>query len=206
VVSPLHLIGAGEHARVVAEAASLAGMVVAGAWAPNGTGVTLLGDDAALARILTESSLSAVFHLAFLGPPRTTVRRLAAERWAHLPWASVIHPTAFVSPSAQLGAGVFIGPRAVVHAGAVLGTHAVINSAAVVEHDAQVGYGAHIAPGGLIGGGSLLGDWSMVGLGAAVRDHIKIGAGAVIGMGAVVVGEVPAGSTMLGPPARIWVE
>lgn len=195
------LLGAGEHAAVVAETAVLLGHEVLGAVAPAGAAarVAVLGDDAALAARPAWAADSS-WHLAVGELP---LRRRLAERWAaHDAWATLVHPTAWVSPSARLGRGVFVGPQALVHAHAVIGDHAIINSAAVVEHDVVVGTGCHLAPGAVVGGGARLGAWAFIGLGARVRDHITVGAGAVVGMGAAVLREVPPRSTVLGVPAR----
>jgi acetyltransferase EpsM len=199
---PLCLIGGGEHARVVAEAATLAGLAVVGWWGPEAAStLPRLGDDRRLAAEL-ERWQGHGFHLALSGQPRDGVRRRLADQHRALRWTTVVHPTAFVSPSAQLGAGVFVGPRAVIHAGARLGDHALINSAVVVEHDVEVGAGARLAPGAVCGGGARIGAWAFCGLGCAIRDHVTVGDGAMVGMGAVVVGDVAPGTTVVGNPAR----
>ncbi len=64
--------------------------------------------------------------------------------------AAVIHATAIVDPSAQLGAEVKVGPYAIVEAGCVIGegceirAHAVICAGTVMGAHNQVGYGAVI--------------------------------------------------------------
>jgi len=202
----LCLFGGGEHARVVAEAATLGGWEVVGAWSPEpASGIPWLGDDAAFA-LERERWQDALFHIGFVGHHGARTRRQVLGRWDGLAWASVVHPTAFVAPSARLGAGVFVGPRAVVHTGATIGDHAIINSGVIVEHDAVVGTGTHLAPATAIGGGARLGDWVTIGLGAVVRDHITIGDGAQVGMGAAVVADVRTAATVLGVPARMKAE
>jgi acetyltransferase EpsM len=201
----LCLFGAGEHARVVAEAAALAGQPVSGCWAQEpGRDLPYLGtDDRLLAEL--ERWRQARFHMALMGQPGSSTRRRLLERF--LPqgwtWATIVHPTAFVSPSAHLGAGVFIGPRAIVHAGARLADHVVVNSAAVVEHDVVLALGAQLAPGAICGGGVQIGDWAFIGLGSLIRDHVAVGAAAIVGMGAVVVGPVAEQCMVYGNPARV---
>lgn len=200
----LCLFGAGEHARVVAEAAVLAGVRVFGCWAPQVVrGMIHLGDDDHLERELPSWS-DAQFHLALAGVPGDGLRQRVLSRFSphRLHWLSLVHPSAWVSPSAHLGDGVFIGPRALVHAGASIGNHAIINSAAVVEHDVAIGAGAHLAPGSICGGGAHIGAWAFCGLGSVIRDHIRVGDGAVVGMGAVVIRDLAARMTAVGNPAR----
>ena len=46
--------------------------------------------------------------------------------------------TAWVAPTARLGAGTFVGAAAAVNAGARVGEHVVVNTGAIVEHDHPV--------------------------------------------------------------------
>ena len=114
----------------------------------------------------------------------------------------ILHPAAWVSPSARLGEGVFVGAGAVIQAGAVVGKSAIINSHATVEHHAEIGEGAHIGPGAVLAGLAKVGDKTMIGAGAVVRDRIEIGKNVTVGAGAAVVQNVPDGITVAGVPAR----
>ena len=201
----LSLLGAGDHARVVAAAAALGGIRLRGCWGDvRGAGLPLLGSDADLSE-RPEEWRSARFHLAFVGAPGSTARRAAAARWdaAGLAWLTIVHPGALVDPGADVEAGAYVGPGAIVNTGARVGRHAVINSAAVIEHDVRIGAGAHVAPGAVIGGGAVIGAWAFVGLGSRIRDHVEVGEAAVVAMGAVVAASVPPGATVRGVPARV---
>lgn len=127
------------------------------------------------------------------------VRRLGAapERWA-----AVVHGKAVVSPKAVLGWGVVVLPGAMVNPAAVLGDHAVVNTGAIVEHDVRIGAFTHVAPGATIGAATTIGECCTIGLGARVRERLTIGNGATVGMGAVVVSSVPEREVVVGVPAR----
>ena len=62
----------------------------------------------------------------------------------------IVHPSAVISPSAQIGAGCFVMPRAVINTGAQLGTACLVNSGSVVDHDAVLEAGCHISLGSVI--------------------------------------------------------
>lgn len=211
MTGPLVIAGAGEHGRVVAEAAVAAGWEPVGWCGPapddrpgTGTGLPWLGTDADLAARLGAASPGErpSLVLGFGGPPAT--RRAVVERiGVAASWAAVVHPAAWISPSARLGQGAVVLAGAIVNSGASVGDHAIVNSGAIVEHDVEVGDHAHVAPGATIGGGARIGAGAFVGLNASVRDHVSVGARAIVAMGAVVVADVPEGATVTGVPARV---
>jgi UDP-perosamine 4-acetyltransferase len=114
---------------------------------------------------------------------------------------TVVHPTAYVSPSARLGEGVYIGPRAVVHTRAAVHDHAIINTGAIIEHESIVGVNAHVAPGAVLAGGCRVGPGALIGIGARLLPMLSVGDGCIVGAGAVVVRSVVEG-TVVGVPAR----
>jgi acetyltransferase EpsM len=210
----LVVLGGGEHARAVIEAAR----TVPGAWRVTGlvdpapaartvalTGVPRLGDDAWFAaahRAATPADRPRLV-LGIGVPGGTAARRALVDALGpDAAWAVVIHAGAWVSPSASLAPGAVVLAGAAVNAGAEIGPHAIVNTGAVVEHDVRIGAGAHVGPGAVIGGAAAVGDGAMIGLGALVRDHVTVGADAIVGMGSVVVADVAPGMTVAGNPAR----
>jgi acetyltransferase EpsM len=202
------IIGGGEHARVVIEAARSdpRGWRVIGFVDPESCdetcdrlGVRRLGGDEALRAYPDAASI-----LGFGSIVDTIARTSAHERLAPLVarWATVVHRDASISPTAVLGEGTVVMARAVIQSGATVGHHAIINTAAVIEHDVWLGEHVQVAPGAVIGGGTSIGRAAYIGLGASVRDHIHIGEGAVIAMGATVVRNVAAGAVVMGGPVR----
>ena len=79
-----------------------------------------------------------------------------------------VHPSAIVSPEAQLGQGVEIGPLAVIEAGAVIGDGARIGAHCVVERGAQVGEGTRLAPRVVLGYGCRIGARGLVHSGVVI--------------------------------------
>ncbi len=204
---PLVLVGGGEHARVVAEAArsrpgvfDLLGFVDP---APCYLTVQLV----AIPRLGGDEALESNAAQVILGIGAIGINSVRKDLVARLPrrqsgWARVIDARAWVSPSASIGEGTVVMAGAIVQTGAKVGVHCVINSGAVVEHDVELGDFAQVGPAAAIGGGAVIGEGSYVGLGARVRDHIRIGSRVLIGMGAVVVSDVPDGLCVTGVPAR----
>lgn len=135
-------------------------------------------------------------------------RRLAMQYLHHncqsmgVPFATVIHPTAWVSPTACLGEGVQLLPYSVVHTEAQLGRFVIVNTHAVVEHQAIIGDYASVAPGALVLGQCTVGEKSFIGAGAVIRQTLSVGAGCMVGAGAVVVNDIPDYTTVTGVPAK----
>ena len=116
--------------------------------------------------------------------------------------ATVLHPAATVSPSAELGAGSFVAAGAVITAEAAIGEGAIVNTMASIDHECEIGSSAHIAPGARLCGGVRVGARALVGAGAVIIPGVSVGADAVVGAGSVVVREVAAGARVAGSPAR----
>ena len=198
----LAILGAGGHARVVADAAEAAGWTVPGLFdreAPPGDHPwPLLGDAEALFARAAEFD-GAVVALGDNDLRLEWTLKLGARG---LPLATVIHPTAWVSPRARLGGGTVILALAGVGTGARLGRAVIVNTGASVDHDCALGDGVHVSPGARLAGGVTVGERSWIGLGAVVREGLALGEAVRVGAGAAVVEPVESGQTVVGVPAR----
>lgn len=200
-------LGAGGHAKSVLEAVLAEGryQVVAlldpdrTLWGTGILDVVVKGDDLWLPKLRKRG-----VRYAFLGVGDASLRQALVLKIlsADLRLLTVIHPTAYASPTAQLGAGTVLLANAVVGADAVIGQGVIVNSAAVVEHDCNIGDFSHIAPGSRLGGGVNIGVNALIGLGAVVREGTRIGSNAKVGAGAVVLADVAEEAVVVGIPAR----
>jgi len=215
----LVLIGGGGHALVVAEAAMLAGLQIAGVLDDEANPV-VCADHPGLLRLGSLMDLDAIaghtWIIAVGGLRDQTLRRtlIGAIQERAGPEgsatggsgggraATIVHPSAHVSPSARVGPGVYVGPGAVVHTRARVGPHAIVNSGAIVEHECVLGANAHVAPGAVLGGRTRVGVDALVGIGARVLPGLTIGDRSVVAAGAVAIRDVPPGSRVAGVPAR----
>ncbi len=111
---------------------------------------------------------------------------------------ALIHPTAIVSASAQIGENVRIGPHCYIGTGVVIGAHTIVEAGVTITH-AMIGESVHILAGARIGQagfGFVEGDTGLVRvpqLGRVlISDHVEIGANSTIDRGALadtVIGE-----------------
>lgn len=62
----------------------------------------------------------------------------------------LIHPTAYVSPTAEIASGCIIRAKAVVSRYVKLGEATILNVGALIDHHVEIGYGCHILMGAVV--------------------------------------------------------
>ena len=201
----LLVVGGGGHGRVVAEAAYLSGhfprLLVVDPHTSEGWSFALCqcvkSEADADVRPLEWRFIAAV------GDPSLRQRLFEEYLGKGFVPATVIHPRANVSPSAQLGRGVAVCAGAVVATLARIGDGVIVNHNAVAEHDSEVAPFAHLAPGAVLAGGAYLGEKAFLGAAASVRHGKRVGAGIIIGNGAAVAADIFEPGVYAGTPARL---
>lgn len=63
----------------------------------------------------------------------------------------LIHPRAYVAPSAVIGQGSFVEPMAMVHTDVSIGTGCIISAGTLINHNAVIGEGCHLNCGTIVG-------------------------------------------------------
>ncbi len=136
-------------------------------------------------------------------------RRVLANRLLDVfadtvPWVVIVHPSAWVDPTAVFGPGVYVAAGAVVQGQAMIGSGSIVNTGAVVSHGCNVGAFCHIAPNATLCGDVTVDSLAFVGAGSVVKEGVLLGGLTVVGCGAAVVNDWR-GATVIGVPARRMV-
>lgn len=205
---PVIIIGAGGHAKVLAALLDAVGAPVLG-FTDNDParlggevlGHPVLGDDA----VIDDHAPSSVELAVGVGSTRAcTVRREIHDAFAAKGYRfrTCVHPAAWVSPDARIGAGAQIMAGAIVQPGCTIGAGAIVNTRATVDHDCRIGAHAHVAPGAVLNGSVSVGADTHVGAASVVLQNLTLGKRVTVGAGAVVTKNIADGSSVAGVPAR----
>lgn len=209
---PVIVVGAGGHALVVADALLAAGTPVLGFTDASAHrrgehclgDLLVIGDDDALAahdpsQVRLANGLGGILAN---GPTCLRVRvqeRLEAAGWK---FTGVRHPSAVISPFAEIDTTAQVMAGALIQPHASIGRGAIVNTGAVIEHDADLGPWVHVAPRAVVCGNVRLGAGTHVGAGSVIRQGVSLGAGIVVGVGAAVVKDQAGEAILAGVPAR----
>jgi sugar O-acyltransferase (sialic acid O-acetyltransferase NeuD family) len=204
---PLLVLGTTRFSEAVAETASIAGFAVAGFvenLSRDRCADTLVGLPV---HWVEDAGALASTHEAICGLG-TTRRSIFVEQAAELGFrfATVVHPTAYVSPTTTVGEGAYVGPRAAISPFCRIGRHAIVLQGSLVGHHVDIGDFASLMMGASVAGSVQIGEATWIATGAVVVDHVSIGSHAVVAAGAVVVEDVPNRVQVTGIPARITKE
>ena len=196
------VIGASGHAKVVISSLLAAGITVAGVydddqekWGCEISKCKVFGPLSMIGDLSGESALMAVGN--------NNVRKRLVSCFEKLKWLTVIHPAAYVHPSAIIGAGTVVFAGAVIQPDTIIGKHCIINSGATIDHDCIIGDYVHVAPGTNLAGSVKVGDGAFLGIGSAVIIGVTIGKWSTIGAGGVVINDIPSNAVAVGVPAGI---
>jgi sugar O-acyltransferase (sialic acid O-acetyltransferase NeuD family) len=106
---------------------------------------------------------------------------------------SLIHPSAIVEASVEIGDGNQLMAGCIVGSSAVIKNNNIINSGAIVSHDCVIGDNVHIAPGAVLGGNVTVAANTLIGMGVTVYFGCKIGRQVMVMNGLEVFENIPDG-------------
>ena len=147
----LLILGAGSHGQVVKEIAIACGY--------EAEAIAFLDDKAtsAVGKINEAPYLAPNYDGVIIAIGNNALRRVITEkleRFEGINIITLIHPTAYVSPTAVIGKGTVVEPKAVINTNSKIGEGCIISVGAIVDHDSSIGYFSHINAGAICMAGS----------------------------------------------------
>ncbi|MEG2659282.1 MAG: hypothetical protein RR978_01040 [Oscillospiraceae bacterium] len=141
----LLILGAGGYGRVIREAAIASGLFA---------DIAFLDDavDEAIGTLNEFTNFLDKYPFAYpaLGNNMLRCKWLTKLENAGFKLPVIIHPRAYVSPTAVISGGTAVLANATVCANAVIGKGVIINVNAVADHDCHLYEGVHLAPGAIV--------------------------------------------------------
>ena len=115
---------------------------------------------------------------------------------------NIIHPTANIASSSNIGTGVIIGAFSTVSINTTIKNDVLIQDHCNIGHDGIIEEGAHLYVGVKLCGRNRIGQTSSIFTGSIVYPDVKIGMNSTVGAGSVVNRKVKDGDVVLGNPAK----
>jgi sugar O-acyltransferase (sialic acid O-acetyltransferase NeuD family) len=203
-VAKIGIVGGGELGRQVEQLLAAHAGPVAVHWFDDTRAAAGEQGVAALRDYAKDAFAGLRFHVA-IGYRHLALRLELIDDLARLGRAAprLVHPTAWVAPSAQVAAGAIVYPACCVDEGVDVGRGAVLHNRVTLSHDTKVGACAYLSPGVTTAGRVTIGARAFLGAGVVCADGVTIGDGAVVGIGTVVTSDVPPGRSAIGNPMRL---
>lgn len=184
----LIILGAGGHGQSVAEAAELSHkydeiLFLDDAWPKLKVvaGWKVVGAIGDFTQYAVEGSV------AFVAVGNNTLRKTwtALVLESPIELINIIHPTAFVSPRAQLSRGIAVMAGAIVGTSARVGDGCIINANSTLDHDAQMDEYSHLGVGVHIAGGVKVGKQVFLQAGSCAGYYVSIPDGLIVAPGTI---------------------
>lgn len=141
-----------------------------------GSGIPLMGGISAVSNIvdLTSEDIGLVLAIGYKNLKDRFNAFRSAKRLG-VQFLSIVHPSAIVSETVQIGEGSFVGPGAVLDIGVSIGRANFIDAGCVLSEDVILGDGNYLSPNVVVCGRSKIGKCNFLGALTCVRDEITIG-------------------------------
>lgn len=166
-----------------------------------------VGDEVGKYRVrYTEEELFDKTVAAAIGIGSPVVIHKIATRFAersNISFPNLIHPSVIRDePRVALGRGNILCAGSIFTTDIEIGSFNFFNLNCTYGHDVRIADCCVFNPGINMSGGVEMGSRCLIGTGATILQYLKIGDEVTVGAGSVVTKDVPAGTTVVGVPAK----
>ncbi len=117
-------------------------------------------------------------------------------------FANLIHPSAIISGTVELGQGIIIQSNCVVTTNVRLGNHVHVNPQCGIAHDSIIGDYTSLFWNVNVSGNVKIGEGCVLGSKSVIIQGKSIGNWSTIGSGSNVINDIPSNCTAVGNPAK----
>ena len=117
-------------------------------------------------------------------------------------YATIVHPSAVLSPWVNLGEGSIVPAGVIITCNVEIGKHAHLNLHATIGHDCVIGDFFTASPGVNVSGTCTVGDCVYLGTNSALKQGLSICDHVTIGMGGVVLRNISEQGVYVGSPVK----
>ncbi|SEA69128.1 NeuD/PglB/VioB family sugar acetyltransferase [Psychroflexus halocasei] len=130
-------------------------------------------------------------------------RKEIFEKFHHkIPFANIIHSSAYVDPTVKIGSGTIIYPMCVIDKQVTIEDNVLINNNVVVSHDSSIGAHSFLSPSVAIAGFVSIGNRNIIGINTTIVDTLFTANQIQTGAGTVVIKNLLKSGLYVGNPAR----
>ena len=198
------IIGAGGHAKVIADIVLLSGDNLIGFLDDNKEkqGLTIFKGYKVIGKISDADKYQNSYFIIAIGD---NYRRSDIAEKLNLKYYTAIHPKAIIADTVKIGEGTVVMAGAVINPSTKVGKHCIVNTSCSIDHDNTLEDYVHISPGAHLAGTVYIEEYTWICAGATVSNNISISSDIIVGAGATVLKNLSTAGTYVGTPAR-WTE
>ena len=195
------IIGAGGHAKVVADIVLCSGDNLIGFLDDNIKLDEVVYKDYKVVGKISDSMeyRDKYFNIA-IGDNH--IRAKIAEKYDALAWYTAIHPKTVIADTVKIGKGTVVMAGAVINPDSYIVEHCIINTSCSIDHDNNIGNYVHVSPGANLVGTVSVGNYSWICVGATVINNVSVASDVIVGAGGVVTRDIDESGTYVGVPVR----
>lgn len=197
------IIGAGGHAKVIADIIEKSGDQIVGFLDDKIEKNTIIVKGYKVIGDLNNRFLLSIANkdYEFITAIGDNKKRKEISTSPNLKFYTAIHPSAQIGLDVKIEEGTAIMANVCINSSARIGKHCIINTGAIIEHDNIIENFVHISPNATLGGTVKVGENTHIGIGSVVKNNITICQNCTVGAGAVVVKNIEKEGTYIGVPA-----
>lgn len=204
----LRIIGSGDLGKLIAIHAESSGFEVEGFYDDTIEPYTIIQNGkqilGSINSLFNSKPEEGVQYILGIGYKHFDFRELLFDKLSkqEYKFATIMHPSSYIDPTAIIESGSVIFPRVTIDAGVQIKHNVLINTASTIAHDSIINPHTFIAPSVAIAGFVSIGKKCMLGINCTIIDNINLGDNIIIGANSLVIDSISKTGTYVGSPVR----